>query len=70
MSVGTLFTIFGLLSRRATTVGTSDILLLLGFGFHLAIVFRLITASSEADTVFENILKIIHRLNDGTVLRP
>ena len=64
MSVGTLLTILGLLSGRTATVGTGDILLLLGFGLHLAVVFRLITASAETDAVFEDILKIVHRLND------
>ena len=60
MSVGPLFTVFGLLTSRAATVGTSDILLLLGFGLHLATLLGLITAPSEIDTVFEDILKIIH----------
>ena len=41
-------------------MGTSDILLLFSFGFHFAIVFRLITTSSEVDAVFEYILKIVH----------
>ena len=70
MSVGALLTIFGLLPGRTATMSPSDILLLLGFGFYLAIVFRFITASSEVDTVFKNILKIVHRLNDGTILLP
>ena len=70
MSIGTLLTILGLLPGRAATVSPSDILLLLGFGLHLAIVLRLITSASEVDTILKDILKIVHRLNDGTVSRP
>ena len=70
MSVGTLLTVFGFLTGRTAAVGTSDILLLLGFGFHLAIIFRLVTSTSEVDTVFEYVLKVVHRLNDGRGGRP
>ena len=70
VSVGSLLTVFGFLTSRATTVGTSDILLLLGFGLHLAIVLRLVTSTSEVDTVFEYVLKVVHRLNDGRGGRP
>ena len=66
MSVGSLFTVFGFLTGRATTVGTSDILFLLGFGLHLAIVLWLVSSTSEVDAVFEYVLKIVHRLNGGT----
>ena len=69
MSVGTLLTVFGFLTGRTAAVGTSDILLLLGFGFHLAIIFRLVTSTSEVDTVFEYVLKVVHRLNDGRGVR-
>ena len=65
MSVGTLLAVFGFLTGRTAAVGTSDILFLLGFGFHLAIIFRLVTSTSEVDTVFEYVLKVVHRLNDG-----
>ena len=65
MSVGTLLAVFGFLTGRTAAVGTSDILLLLGLGLHLAIVLRLVTSTSEVDTVFEYVLKIIHRLSDG-----
>ena len=70
VSVGSLLTVFGFLTSRATTVGTSDILFLLGLGLHLATLLRLVTPTSEVDTVLEYFLKIIHFLNDGTVLRP
>ena len=70
VSVGSLLTVFGLLTGRAAAVGTSDILLLLGFGLHLAIVLRLVTSTSEVDTVFEYVLKVVHRLNDGRGGRP
>ena len=69
MSVGTLLAVFGFLTGRTAAVGTSDILLLLGFGLYLAIVFRLITSTSEVDTVFEYVLKVVHRLNDGRGVR-
>ena len=61
VSVGSLLTVFGFLTSRATTVGTSDILFLLGLGLHLlAIVLRLVTSASEVDAVLENMLKIVH----------
>ena len=66
MSVSPLLTVFGFLTGRATTVGTSDILFLLGFGLHLAIVLWLVSSTSEVDAVFEYVLKIVHRLNGGT----
>ena len=69
MAVSPLLTVFGFLSCRAATVSPSDILLFLGFGLHLAVVFRLVSSTSEVDTVFEDILKIVHRLNGGTTLR-
>ena len=49
-------------------MGSRDILLLLGFGLHLAIVFRLVTSTSEVDAVFEDILKIVHNLFFGNGL--
>ena len=66
MPVGPLLTVFGFLSGRAATVGTGDVLFLLGLGLDLTVVFGLIAASAEVDTVFEDVLKIVHRLNDGT----
>ena len=65
MPVGTLLAILGFLAGRTATVSTGDILLLLGFGLHLAIVLWLIASTAETDTVFEDILKIVHRLNGG-----
>ena len=69
MSVGTLLAVFGFLTGRTAAVGTSDILLLLGFGLHLLVVLRLVTSTSEVDTVFEYVLKVVHRLNDGRGVR-
>ena len=68
MTIGTLFTVLRLLTGTATTMGSRDILLLLGFGLDLAIVLRLVTSASEVDAVFEDILKIVH-INDGIILR-
>ena len=64
MPVGPLLTVFGFLLCRAATVSTSDILLFLGFGLHLAIVLWLITSTPEVNAVFEYILKIVH-INGG-----
>ena len=66
MSVGSLLTVFRLLTGRTAAVGTSDILFFLGLGLHLAIVLWLVSSTSEVDAVFEYVLKIVHRLNDGT----
>ena len=65
MAVSPLLTVFGFLTGRAAAMSTSDILFLLGLGLHLAIVLRLITSASEVDTILKDILKIVHRLNDG-----
>ena len=70
MPVGPLLTVFGFLTGRAAAVGTSDVLFLLGLGLDLAVVLGLITASAKVDTVFEDILKIVHRLNGGTDEHP
>ena len=66
MTIGTLLTILRLLACTAATMGSRDILLLLGFGLYLTTVLRLVTSTSEVDAVFENILKIVH-INDGIV---
>ena len=65
MTIGTLFAVLCLLSGAAAAMRSSDILLLLGLGLHLAIIFWLVTSSSEVDAVLEYILKVVHRFNDG-----
>ena len=60
MTIGALLTVLRLLAGRAAAMGTRDILLLLGFGLHLAIVLRLVTSTSEVDAVLQYILKIVH----------
>jgi len=60
MTIGALLTVLRLLAGTAAAMGARDILLLLGFGLHLAIIFRLITSTSEVDAVFQYILKIVH----------
>ena len=65
MAISPLLTVFGFLTCRTTTMSTSDILFLLGLGLHLAVVLRLVTSASEVDAVFENVLEIVHGLNDG-----
>ena len=52
MTIGALLTVLRLLAGTAAAMGARDILLLLGFGLHLAIIFRLITSTSEVDAVF------------------
>ena len=64
MTVCPLLTVFGLLTCRAAPMSTGDVFLLLGFGLHLAIVFRLVASTSEGNTVLEDVLKIVH-INDG-----
>ena len=70
MPIRPLLTVFGFLPCRTATVGTGDVLFLLGLGLDLAVVLGLIAASAKIDTVFEDILKIVHRLNGGTALHP
>ena len=64
MTIGALLTVFRLLAGTAAAMGACDILLLLGFGLHLAIILRLITSTSEVDAILQYILKIVH-INDG-----
>ena len=68
MTIGTLLTVLRLLTGTAATMGSRDILLLLGFGLYLAIVLWLVTSASEVDAVFEDILKVVH-INDGINVR-
>ena len=58
MPIGPLLTVFGLLLSRATTVSASDILLFLGLGLHLVVLFARTTTTSEVDTVLQNLLEI------------
>ena len=65
MPIGTLLTVFGLLSGRAAAVGTSDILLLLGLGLHLVLFLARTAATTEVNAVFEDILKVVHLFING-----
>ena len=65
VAISPLLTVFGFLTSRAATMSTSDILLLLGLGFYLAFVLGFVASASEVDAVFEDSLKIVHRLNGG-----
>ena len=58
MSVGPLFTVFGLLLCRATTVSASDILLFLGLGLYLVVLFARTTATTEVNAILQNLLEI------------
>ena len=70
MAVRPLFTVFGFLTGRATTVGTGDVFLFLGLGFHLVVLFSRTTASAKRNTINEDILKValFTHFNDGKVL--
>ena len=51
-AVSTLLTVLGLLHGRAGTVSAGDVFLLLGFGFHLAVIRAFsLTATAEIDAV-------------------
>ena len=58
-TVSSLFAILGFLPCRTATVSACDILLLLGFGLHLALlrIFAFATPS-ERNTILKNALKI------------
>ena len=64
LSVGTLLPVLGFLLGRATTMGTCDISLFLGFGLHLALVGVLaLAASPEIDTTAgDDVVNVAHGL--------
>ena len=59
MPIGPLLTVFGFLLSRAATVSTSDILLFLGLGFHLVVLFARATATAEVNAILQNLLEIL-----------
>ena len=64
MPIRPLLTVFGFLPCRTATMGTSDVLLLLGLGLHLPFVFGLVAPPSEANAVLKDMLEIVH-INGG-----
>ena len=58
MPIGPLLTVFGLLLSRATTVSASDILLFLGLGLYLVVLFVGTTATTEVNAILQNLLEI------------
>ena len=58
MSVCPLLTVFGLLLGRAATVSTSDILLFLGLGLYLVVLFTGTTTTTEVYAILQNLLEI------------
>ena len=58
MPVGALLAVFGLLPRRAAAVGTRDILLFLGLGLYLVLLFARTAATTEVNAVLQNLLEI------------
>ena len=63
-TIGSLLAILCLLTGRATTVSTRDVLFLLGFGLHLALVGVLaLAASPEIDTTAgDDVVNVAHGL--------
>ncbi len=59
MSVSPLFAVFGFLSGRTRTMGTSDIFLLLGLGSDLVLLFPGTAATTEGDTILQDTLEIV-----------
>ena len=59
MPIGPLLTVFGFLLGRATTVSTSNILFLLGLGFHFVLLFARTTTATKRNTILQNTLKIL-----------
>ena len=58
MPIGPLLTVFGFLLSRTTTVSTSDILLFLGLGLYLVLLFARTTATTEVNAILQNLLEI------------
>ena len=58
MPVCPLLTVFGLLSCRATTVSTSDILFLFGLGLYLVFLLARTTTTTKRNTVLQNLLEV------------
>lgn len=61
LPIGTLLTVFCLLSCRAAAVSSSNILFLLGFGLNFSFgrVVALATPA-EGNAILEDMLKIVH----------
>ena len=61
LAIGTLLTIFCLLSCRAAAVSSSDILFLLGLGLDFSF-GRVVTLATpaEGNAILEDMLKIVH----------
>ena len=58
MAVSPLLTVFGFLSGRAATVSTGYVFLLLGLGLHLVFCRARTSATSEGDSIHQDIFEI------------
>ena len=58
MSVSPLLTVLRLLACATASMGSSDILFLLGFGLYLVVILVLTTATAEVDAILQNVLEI------------
>ena len=58
MPIGPLLTVFGFLLGRTATVSASDILLFLGLGLYLVLLFARTTATTEVNAILQNLLEI------------
>ena len=59
MTISTLFAVLRLLTGGAAAMSSGDVLLLFGLGLHLAVVLGLVAATTEADAVFKDMLKVV-----------
>lgn len=57
-SVSPLLSVFSLLHGRTAAVGTSDIRLFLGFGFHFAVASVVLSCRSEGHSPLDNLVNV------------
>ena len=58
MPVCPLLTVFGFLTGRAATVSTGDVLLSLGLGLHFVLFLARSTATTERNTIHQDVFEI------------
>ena len=58
MAVCPLLTVLGFLPGRARTVGTGDILFLLGLGLYFVLFFAGTASSAKGDSINEDVLEV------------
>ena len=58
MPIGALLAVLGLLAGGTGAVGAGDVLLLLGLGLHLVVLFAGTTATTKRNAIFQNLLEV------------